>query len=342
MAGYDGAPAATAWRRALRVVLGVALVGIVAVALRERIGLPDHAPRRTITLYGFSVLQEPFENALLPAFRGNWEQRTGERIEFITTFAGSGLIVDEILRRFPAEIAILSSETDAYRLIRGGILPGATWRTLPHGGVLASTPIVLRVRAGNPAGVRGLADLAREDLAIVLPDPITSGCGACTVLAVWADAIRSGADADGRLAALHAATVARPPSARAARMAFDGGIGDVVALYEVEARVALDGETVVPPETLLVEPIVCVVPRNVAAEKQDLIEALIEFLWSDEAKAVLAGYGYRVAGPEGAEMAPGSPGTFRLADVGDPRDLGTDVLEGAWREAEVRRSRGGR
>jgi ABC-type sulfate transport system substrate-binding protein len=162
------------------------------------------------------------------------------------------------------------------------------------------------------------------------------------VLAVWADATRSGADGGGRLGALDAATVVRPPSARAARMAFDGGIGDVVALYEVEARVALDGETVVPPETLLVEPIVCVVPRNVAADKQDLIEALIEFLWSDEAGATLREYGYRLPGPEGADRSSGSPGTFRLADLGEPRDLGTAVLEGAWREVERRRSRGGR
>ncbi len=342
MPGYDGTPAARVWQRAIRVVLGIALVGVVVVALRERALRPPLETPRTVTLYGFSVLQEPFESGLLPAFRKDWERRTGERVEFITTFAGSGLIVDEILRRFPAEVAIVSSETDAFRLVRGGILPGPIWRTLPERGVLASTPIVLRVRAGNPDRIRGLADLARGDLAVVLPDPVTSGCGACTVLAVWADAVRAGDDSDARLRGLHASVILRPPSARAARMEFDAGVGDVVPLYEVEARTGLDGETVVPPDTLMVEPVVCVIPRNVASDKQDLIEALIEFLWSDEARAVLAGFGYRVDRP--GEPATGAPpsGTFRLADVGDPRDLGAAVLERSWREVELRAEGAGR
>ena len=41
----------------------------------------------------------------------------------------------------------------------------------------ATNDLALLVRAGNPKGVRGLADLARADLRLSLPDPKTEGIG---------------------------------------------------------------------------------------------------------------------------------------------------------------------
>ena len=52
---------------------------------------------RTITLYCFSAMESVMEQALLPAFQDAWFKHNQERVEFITTFAGSGVITRQII-----------------------------------------------------------------------------------------------------------------------------------------------------------------------------------------------------------------------------------------------------
>ena len=100
---------------------------------------------RTISLYCFSAMESVMEQALLPAFQQHWLKQHQERVEFITTFAGSGVITRQIMTRFPAEIAILSSELDARRLVRGGILTASAWQDLHQQKKFCRSPIVLFV-----------------------------------------------------------------------------------------------------------------------------------------------------------------------------------------------------
>ena len=46
------------------------------------------APPRNIVLYGFSILGE----GIFPAFHEEWRAQTGDRVELISSFAGSGTI----------------------------------------------------------------------------------------------------------------------------------------------------------------------------------------------------------------------------------------------------------
>jgi len=326
MAGFAEPAGIDVWRRAVRVVLAVAIVGIVALAVRERITGPPPGTPVTMTVYGISVLQGPFDHDLLPTFARVHEERTGERVEFITAFAGSGLITEEIVRRFPAEIAILSSEIDAFRLVRAGVLPGPTWRSLPDRGVPFRTPLVLAVRPGNPEAILGWSDLARDDVDVVVADPVSSGCGELAVLAVWGDAVRAGREPAGAadaVARVWRRVIAAPPTARAARMLFEAGVGDVVVLYESEARVANGAEIVRPPETLLAEPVLCVVPRNVGEDARERIDAFVTWMWTDDARSRIAAHGFRTdPGP--------AAGEYRLADLGDAATLQRDVLDRVW------------
>ena len=45
---------------------------------------------RTVVFYGFSILGEALNEDVLPEFARRWRARTGERVEFVTSFAGSG------------------------------------------------------------------------------------------------------------------------------------------------------------------------------------------------------------------------------------------------------------
>ena len=61
-----------------------------------------------ITLYGFSIMKEPLEKAIFPAFAAKWRAEHGVNISFITSFAGSETVTNQILQGAPADVAILA------------------------------------------------------------------------------------------------------------------------------------------------------------------------------------------------------------------------------------------
>ena len=92
------------------------------------------SPPRTIIFYGFSILGEVMNQAVYPAFQRQWEAKTGEQVEFISSFAGSGTVTNQLIMGVPAHLALLSLELDAHRLGAAGVTPPASWERLPHRG----------------------------------------------------------------------------------------------------------------------------------------------------------------------------------------------------------------
>ncbi len=325
------------------VVLTVFLVVLLGLAIwRSRHG-EETAPSRTITLYCFSALQEVMNEGLLPAFQKAWQEDTGERVEFITTFAGSGTITDRIIRRFPAEIAVLSSEVDAFRLVQNGVVLGPSWRNLPHQGVVSKSPLVILVRSGNPHGISAYADLAQDDLDVVHADPQTSGGGEWAILAVYGDVLRSGGsreEAGARVAKVRENVAAQASSARAARSEFLAGTGGALITYEAEALsisspAAAACEIVRPPRTLVSEHVALTIGRNIDPEREAPVTAFLEFLSSPPAQDIFIRYGFRSVDEdrnraEAALAAIDDP--FLLSDLGEARDVGRQIIATCWRE----------
>src|SRR5690606_39324896 len=79
-----------------------------------------------IVVYGFSILGEVMNDGVFPAFQEHWKARTGEDVEFISSFGGSGTVTNQIILGVPAEVAILSLELDALRLVESGRVDGST------------------------------------------------------------------------------------------------------------------------------------------------------------------------------------------------------------------------
>ncbi|MBN1825549.1 MAG: substrate-binding domain-containing protein [Candidatus Eisenbacteria bacterium] len=321
------------WRAALAAALLIVLAGVVWFGARSgRNGLP-----RTLTLYCFSGMQDVMEEGVLPAFRAFWLERTGERVEFITTFAGSGTISDRIVERFPAEVAILSSEMDAFRLAERGVVAGPTWRRQPRGGVLGRSPMVILVRPGNPSGIAGFADLARPGLALVQPDPLTSGAGEWGLLSVWTAANGAGEEAVDLFRGVRRNTAAVAPSAREARAIFLRGEGDALITYESEAIALsnrLGSDAVVRPvPTVVAEAVVIAIDKNVAAPQRSLVDGFLGFLWGEEAQSILAAGGFRAADDAVNARFPALPpveGAVTLADLGGAATVRERILGEAW------------
>src|SRR5262249_22993411 len=90
--------------------------------------LPNRAsPPRTIVFYGFSILGEVMNKAIFPAFQKDWRQRTGQEVEFISSFAGSGTIRNQLQMGVPADVALLAMELDAEQLTERGVIAPGSW-----------------------------------------------------------------------------------------------------------------------------------------------------------------------------------------------------------------------
>ena len=250
----------------------------------------------TITLYGFSVMKESLEKAIFPGFTAKWKQQHGQVVLFQSSFAGSETVTNQILRGAPADIAILSIERDVQRLQKDGFVT-ADWHALPAHGIVNKTPFVIVVRQGNPKGITDFPDLAKPGVRLIHPDPISSGGAQWSILAIYGSELKKSekefgeADAGRALQTLRAVwknVISTPGSAREARTTFELGNGDALITYELEGLLMKEAgapiEVVTPQSTIFSEHPAVVIDRNVTASERPVIDAFMEYLWSDEAQ----------------------------------------------------------
>src|SRR3989442_4175932 len=80
--------------------------GLLAYALWPWLPLHAQGPSpRTLVFYGFSILDHAISEDVFPAFQKQWRARTGETIELISSFAGSGTVTNQIIMGVPVELA---------------------------------------------------------------------------------------------------------------------------------------------------------------------------------------------------------------------------------------------
>jgi sulfate transport system substrate-binding protein len=331
------------WRFVLRRLVLATLVGLIALyALWPWLPWARGRAARTVVLYGFSVINEVMNEAIFPLFRREWRARNGEKVEFISAFGGSGTITNQIILGVPAEIAVLSLELDALRILEKGVLASPTWRGLPHAGVVNRTPFVILVRPGNPKGIRDFADLARPGIGVVHPDPLTSGGAQWAILAEYGSVLREGGDeslAYQQLLGIWKNVVAQASSARAARTQFENGFGDALVTYEQEAlwdrkRGKLKADIVYPRSTVLSEHTVVVIDHNVGRLQRELIDTFVALLWSEDAQKLFVEHGFRSV-DDSLNRDP-SFGTiekpFLVSDFGGWPEVKRRIVDGVWRE----------
>ena len=296
-----------------------------------------HRRARVELAFGaFSAAREVFDSQLLPDF-ARQRQQHGQEITFSKVYAGSEVLTETIVAGFAADIAVFAHTGDMQSL-RGAGLVGETGRNAPNRGIFCRSLVVLAVRRGNPKSIRDWADLTRPGLAIVTPDPTSSGGGIWNLCALYGAALRghAGTAANDKAAAreflarVDANVVERRASASESFRSFLAGTGDVAITYESEVALAwLFGhavERVIPSSTVLVESPVALIDRNanahgVRAEAQ----AFFDYLWTTEAQKKLAYCGFRPVDPE---VAAASSGQFP-----QPRDLWTIEFLGGWDRA---------
>jgi sulfate/thiosulfate transport system substrate-binding protein len=300
-------------------------------------------PPRTIVFYGFSILGEVIDHGVFPEFQRQWRNRTGERVELVSSFAGSGTVTNQLILGVPGHLALLSLELDAYKLSDARVVGTETWRRLPFAGVVNRTPFIILVRPGNPKNIRDFADLARPGVRVVHPDPLTSGGANWAIVAEYGagargspDPVKAGHDL---LLGVWKNVVAQAASARAARTQFENGFGDALITYEQEAiwdraRGRLEADVVYPRSTVLSEHTLVRIDRNIRRRERDLVDAFAAFLWSDAAQRIFVRYGFRSVNEplnNGNRAFGAIADPFLIADLGGWKRARKEIVDSIWK-----------
>src|SRR6185436_3997084 len=215
---------------------------------------------------------------------------------FVSSFAGSETVTNQILQGASADVAILSIERDADRLMQGKATT-TDWHTFPNAGIVNKTPFVILVRKGNPKQITDFPDLAKPDVKVIHPDPVSSGGAQWSILAIYGSELKKSEAESGEpdkpralhtLQAIWKNVISTPGSAREARTQFETGYGDALVTYELEGllmkQAGADIDMVIPKSTIFSEHPAIIIDKNVTQDERPLVTAFRDFLWTDEAQ----------------------------------------------------------
>jgi sulfate/thiosulfate-binding protein len=345
------------WRRLL--IFGLRTFGagaVLCVLLVSNSCLPQSSTSgggRTITVYGFSIMKESLEKAIFLAFAAKWKQEHGENVTFNTSFAGSETVTNQILTGVNADIAVLSIERDVERLKQAKIVT-SDWHQLPAQGIVNKTPFVILVRKGNPKGIRDFPDLAKPGVKVIHPDPVSSGGAQWSILAIYGSELmkseketgkRDEARALNTLRAIWRNVIATPGSAREARTQFETGYADALITYELEAIMMKQAgaaiDIIIPEATIFSEHPATIVDRNVTPEEKPLVDAFLQYLWTEEAQRAFVKYHFRSVtneelNKENKEFAEIKL-PFYVKDLGGWSKAYPEIIERVWRDQVQRK-----
>lgn len=258
-----------------------------------------------ITVYGFSIMKEPLEKSIFPAFAAKWKAEHGVNVSFITSFAGSETVTNQILQGAPADIAILAIERDVDRLVQSKAVTN-DWRSRPQKGIVNKTPFIILVRKDNPKQINDFPDLAKDGVQLIHPDPTSSGGAQWSLLAIYgselakSEVASGGQDVPKATQLLHSIwhnVISTPGSAREARTSFETGYGDALITYELEGltmkHVGEPVEMIIPKATIFSEHPAVMIDRGMTTEKRPVVEAFMNYLWSDEAQQAFVKHHFR-------------------------------------------------
>ncbi|MFI5119715.1 MAG: sulfate ABC transporter substrate-binding protein [Thermoanaerobaculia bacterium] len=298
------------------------------------------AAPRPVTLLNVSYdpTRELYEE-INAAFAKAWAARTGQKVTIHQSHGGSGKQARSVIDGLEADVVTLALSGDIDAIAsRAGLLP-RTWQArLPRNSAPFTSTIVFVVRTGNPKGIRDWDDLTKKGIAIITPNPKTSGGARWNYLAAWGYARRSpgGSERTARdfLAALFRNVSILDTGARGATTTFaERGLGDVLIAWESEALLLTKDvgrgrfEIVVPSLSILAEPPVALVDVNVDKHgTRAAAQAYLEFLYADEAQAIAAKHHFR---PGSAKVA-----ASRAAEFPKVALFTIDGVFGGWGRAQ--------
>jgi sulfate transport system substrate-binding protein len=264
------------------------------------------------------------------AFARHWKEKTGEQVAIRQSHGGSSAQARKVIDGLGADVVTLALAFDVDAIADRGLIPKDWQSRLPRNSSPYTSTLAFLVRKGNPKGIGDWDDLIRPGVAVITPNPKTSGAARWNYLAAWGYALikseRDEAKARDFIAKLYKNVPVLDSGARGATTTFiERGLGDVLINWENEILLAGKElgkdrfDIIMPPTSILAEPAVSVVDK--VADRRGtrrLAEAYLEYLYSPEGQEIASKHYYRPSDPAAAaKLLSRFPAVklFTLADV---------------------------
>jgi sulfate/thiosulfate-binding protein len=239
------------------------------------------------------------------SFASYWKGKTGDNVTIKQSHGGSGKQARAVIDGLEADVVTLALAYDIDAIAAKGLIKPGWQKELPHNSAPYTSTIVFLVRKGNPKKIKNWDDLVKPGVAVITPNPKTSGGARWNYLAAWAFALhqKGGTDAKAKefIVKLFKNVPVLDSGARGSTNTFvQRGIGDVLLAWENEAFLAINElgpdkfDVVTPPESILAEPPVTVIDK--VADRhgtRKVAEAYLNYLYTDEGQKLAAKHYYR-------------------------------------------------
>ena len=278
----------------------------VAIALVACTPFAAHAQKAaTLLNVSYDPTREFYEE-FNAAFARYWKGKASQGVTVRQSHGGSGKQARSVVDGLQADVVTLALAFDVDALHQTGKLIPKNWQSrLPNNSAPYTSTMVFLVRKGNPKRIKDWDDLARPGIAVITPNPKTSGGARWNYLAAWGYALRKFGNDEVKAKEFLGKIFKNVPvldsGARGSTTTFiERGIGDVMINWENEALLALDEigrgqyEIVMPSLSVLAEPSVTLVDRVVDKKgTRAVAEAYLQYLYSPEGQEIAAKHHYR-------------------------------------------------
>src|SRR4029079_7850159 len=110
------------------------------------------------------------------AFARYWKAKNGDAVSVKASHGGSGKQARSVIDGLEADVVTLALAYDIDEIAGRGKLLAPDWqKRLPNNSAPSACTTVFLVRRGNPKGIKDWDDLARPGVAVITPNPKTSG-----------------------------------------------------------------------------------------------------------------------------------------------------------------------
>ena len=266
------------------------------------------------------------------AFAAFWQKKTGDIVKVNQSHGGSGKQARSVIDGLAADVVTLALAGDVDAIANQGKLLPINWQSrLPNNSAPYTSTIVFLVRKGNPKGIKDWGDIVKPGIAVITPNPKTSGGARWNHLAAYTWALKqpggNATTAKEYLRKLYKNVPVLDTGARGATTTFvQRGIGDVLLAWENEAFLAIKElgpnkvEIVVPSISILAEPSVAVVDKVVLRRgTREVAQEYLKYLYSPEGQEIIARNYYR---PRDQSVAKKYEGTFAKLNLVTIADFG--------------------
>jgi sulfate transport system substrate-binding protein len=280
---------------------------LVGCGARQSSGEPAAANASQVTI--LNVSYDPTRELYVDynaAFAKYWAGKSGQQVTINQSHGGSSKQARSVIDGLAADVVTLGLAGDVDGIATQGKLLPLNWQSrLPNNSAPYTSTIVFLVRKGNPKNIHDWPDLIRPGVAVITPNPKTSGGARWNYMAAWGwarqQAGASDASAMDYMRRLYKNVPVLDTGARGATTTFvQRNIGDVLLAWENEAHLAVKEvgadqiEIVMPTVSILAEPSVAVVDAVVLRRgTREVAQEYLEHLYSPEGQEIIARNYYR-------------------------------------------------